>query len=31
MDSEWDTHEGTVRVTDFMPPRGEAADVVRVA
>lgn len=30
MDSEWDTHEGTVRVTDFMPPRGEAADVVRV-
>ena len=25
MDSEWDTHEGTVRVTDFMPPRGEAA------
>jgi GH15 family glucan-1,4-alpha-glucosidase len=30
MDTEWDTDEGSVRVTDFMPPRGEAADVVRV-
>ncbi|UJW31570.1 glycoside hydrolase family 15 protein [Saccharothrix sp. AJ9571] len=30
MESEWDTAEGTVRVVDFMPPRGEAADVVRV-
>ncbi len=30
MDTEWDTHEGSVRVTDFMPPRGEAPDVVRV-
>ena len=30
LDSEWDTPEGTVRVTDFMPPRGEAADVVRI-
>jgi GH15 family glucan-1,4-alpha-glucosidase len=30
LDSEWDTPEGTVRVTDCMPLRGEAADVVRV-
>lgn len=30
MDTEWDTAEGSVRVTDFMPPRGEAADVVRI-
>lgn len=30
MDTEWDTDEGSVRVTDFMPPRGEAADLVRV-
>jgi GH15 family glucan-1,4-alpha-glucosidase len=30
MDTEWDTAEGSVRVTDFMPPRGHAADVVRV-
>ncbi|MCO1660903.1 glycoside hydrolase family 15 protein [Pseudonocardia humida] len=30
LDSEWDTPEGTVRITDCMPPRGEAADVVRV-
>ncbi|ORV08294.1 glycoside hydrolase family 15 protein [Mycobacterium celatum] len=30
MDTEWDTDDGSVRVTDFMPPRGEAADVVRV-
>ena len=30
VDSEWDTPDGTVRVTDFMPPRGKAADVVRI-
>jgi GH15 family glucan-1,4-alpha-glucosidase len=30
LDTEWDTPEGTVRVTDCMPIRGEAADVVRV-
>jgi GH15 family glucan-1,4-alpha-glucosidase len=28
--SRWDTSEGSVDVVDFMPPRGEAADVVRV-
>ena len=26
--TEWDTADGTVRVVDFMPPRGEAADLV---
>ncbi|GGL08373.1 glycoside hydrolase family 15 protein [Mangrovihabitans endophyticus] len=30
LESEWETPSGTVRVTDCMPPRGEAADVVRV-
>ncbi|MEQ0565519.1 glycoside hydrolase family 15 protein [Amycolatopsis sp. NEAU-NG30] len=30
LSSEWDTPDGTVRVLDFMPPRGEAADVVRI-
>jgi GH15 family glucan-1,4-alpha-glucosidase len=30
LESEWDTPEGTVRVIDFMPPRGVAADVVRI-
>ncbi|GHF42286.1 GH15 family glucan-1,4-alpha-glucosidase [Amycolatopsis bartoniae] len=30
LSSEWDTPDGTVRVLDFMPPRGEAPDVVRV-
>jgi GH15 family glucan-1,4-alpha-glucosidase len=30
LESEWDTADGTVRVTDFMPPRGEAADLVRI-
>ena len=28
--TEWRTPEGTVRVTDFMPPRGHAPDVVRI-
>ncbi len=30
LETEWDTPDGTVRVIDAMPPRGEAADVVRV-
>jgi GH15 family glucan-1,4-alpha-glucosidase len=30
VDSEWDTPGGTVRVTDFMPPRGKSADLVRI-
>ena len=30
LDTEWDSPEGSVRVTDFMPPRGEAPDVVRI-
>ncbi|MGH3762754.1 glycoside hydrolase family 15 protein [Actinophytocola sp.] len=30
LESEWDTPDGTVRVVDCMPPRGEAPDVVRV-
>ncbi|MEU7820745.1 glycoside hydrolase family 15 protein [Catellatospora sp. NPDC049133] len=30
LETEFDTDEGTVRLVDFMPPRGEAADVVRI-
>ena len=30
LETEWETPEGSVRVIDTMPPRGEAADVVRV-
>ncbi|WP_219414643.1 glycoside hydrolase family 15 protein [Pseudonocardia nigra] len=30
LETEWETPEGTVRVIDAMPPRGEAADVVRL-
>ncbi|GAA5125631.1 glycoside hydrolase family 15 protein [Pseudonocardia adelaidensis] len=30
LETEWDTPDGCVRVIDAMPPRGEAADVVRV-
>ena len=30
LEQEWDTPEGTVRVTDAMPPRDEAANLVRV-
>ncbi|PZF86369.1 glycoside hydrolase family 15 protein [Micromonospora deserti] len=30
LEAEWDTPEGSVRVIDCMPPRGRAADVVRV-
>jgi GH15 family glucan-1,4-alpha-glucosidase len=30
LESTWQTADGTVRVLDLMPPRGEAADVVRI-
>src|SRR4051794_11260712 len=30
LETEWDTSTGTVRVVDFMPPRGEAPDVIRI-
>jgi GH15 family glucan-1,4-alpha-glucosidase len=30
LETTWDTPDGTVRVVDLMPPRGEAADVVRI-
>ncbi|WP_432936360.1 trehalase-like domain-containing protein [Kribbella sp. CA-253562] len=30
LETEWDTPDGTVRLIDTMPPRGEAPDVVRV-
>jgi GH15 family glucan-1,4-alpha-glucosidase len=30
LETDWRTPEGHVRVIDFMPPRGEAADVVRI-
>ena len=30
LESEWDTPTGSVRITDFMPERGEAPDVVRI-
>ena len=30
LESEWDGPEGSVRVIDFMPERGEAPDVVRI-
>ncbi|HEY5178376.1 MAG TPA: glycoside hydrolase family 15 protein [Dermatophilaceae bacterium] len=30
LQTEWVTPEGTVRVTDFMPPRRHAPDVVRI-
>ncbi|HZE40153.1 MAG TPA: glycoside hydrolase family 15 protein [Stackebrandtia sp.] len=30
LESEWDTPSGSVRIIDFMPPRGEAADMVRI-
>ncbi|KUL60045.1 MULTISPECIES: glycoside hydrolase family 15 protein [unclassified Streptomyces] len=30
LDSEWDTEDGSVRVTDFMPQRDRAPDVVRI-
>ncbi len=30
LETMWETDAGTVRVLDFMPPRGEAPDVVRI-
>ncbi|MEU7024889.1 glycoside hydrolase family 15 protein [Streptomyces sp. NPDC046203] len=30
LESEWDTPRGTVRVTDFMPPRAGAPQLIRV-
>ncbi|WP_432542582.1 glycoside hydrolase family 15 protein [Kineococcus sp. SYSU DK002] len=30
LETEWDTPDGTVRVTDFMPPRGNHPDVIRI-
>ncbi|MGH3327455.1 MAG: glycoside hydrolase family 15 protein [Streptomycetales bacterium] len=30
LESEWHTGGGAVRVIDFMPPRGEAPDIVRI-
>ncbi|MCF3121723.1 glycoside hydrolase family 15 protein [Streptomyces arenae] len=30
LDTEWDTEDGSVRVTDFMPQRDHAPDVVRI-
>ncbi|MEW2546364.1 glycoside hydrolase family 15 protein [Streptomyces sp. NPDC047002] len=30
LESEWDTPHGTVRVTDFMPPRDGAPQVIRI-
>ncbi len=30
LQTDWDLPEGSVRVTDFMPPRGEAPDIVRI-
>jgi GH15 family glucan-1,4-alpha-glucosidase len=30
LETTWETEEGTVRVLDFMPPRGETPDVVRI-
>jgi GH15 family glucan-1,4-alpha-glucosidase len=30
LETTWETDEGSVRVLDFMPPRGQAPDVVRI-
>jgi GH15 family glucan-1,4-alpha-glucosidase len=30
LETEFDTDEGTVRLIDFMPPRGEASDLIRI-
>jgi GH15 family glucan-1,4-alpha-glucosidase len=30
LETEWDTDDGSVRVVDAMPPRGAAADLVRI-
>jgi GH15 family glucan-1,4-alpha-glucosidase len=30
LETEWETDDGCVRIIDFMPPRGVAADVIRI-
>ncbi|MBV9292719.1 MAG: glycoside hydrolase family 15 protein [Frankiales bacterium] len=30
LDTVWESRKGAVRVTDFMPPRGKAPDIVRI-
>ncbi len=30
LETEWESADGCVRVTDFMPPRDEAVDIVRI-
>src|SRR5665647_3946850 len=30
LETEWETPQGHVRVTDFMPPRDEVVDIVRI-
>jgi GH15 family glucan-1,4-alpha-glucosidase len=30
LDTEWDTCEGSVRIVDFMPPRGEVPHIIRI-
>jgi GH15 family glucan-1,4-alpha-glucosidase len=30
LETEWTTPQGRVRVIDFMPPRGDAADLIRI-
>jgi len=30
LETEWESADGRVRVTDFMPPRDEAVDIVRI-
>jgi len=30
LETEWETADGRVRVTDFMPPRDEVVDIVRI-
>src|SRR5439155_23996152 len=30
LETDWQTDDGAVRVIDFMPPRGEAPDIVRI-
>src|SRR5712691_11653298 len=30
LETDWETDDGAVRVIDFMPPRGEAPDIVRI-
>lgn len=30
LETEWETADGDIRVTDFMPPRGRTADLVRI-